>query len=333
MNAPPVDIAATFAALGIEVLERGWLSSNNVLFDVGKAGASATLVDTGYELHAGQTVAWLRQRLGGRALGRVINTHLHSDHCGGNAALQREYGCEVWVPAVSLEAVRNWDEDRLTYRATDQACARFEAAGGLHAGSEVWIGARPWQAWATPGHDSEALVYFEPRSRVLIAGDALWRERLAIVFQALAGGDGFVNVRHTLDLIASLAPRIVIPGHGAPFTDVAQALLASRHRLAAFEREPEKHFVYALRALAMFHLLEHRRRPYAQMRAWMAATPVLVRGRETLGISPEHALALIDACLERLIAHAQLTLAGDVLALPPMAGEAGQAQMKRGPAD
>lgn len=317
MNAPSVDIAATFAELGIEVRERGWLSSNNVLFDAGTPAEAATLVDTGYSLHAAQTVAWLRRRLDDRALRRIVNTHLHSDHCGGNAALQREYGCEVWVPQPSLAAVRNWDDGRLTYRATDQACERFEATGGLRPGSEVWLGARPWQAWATAGHDPEALVYFEPRSRVLIAGDALWQERLAIVFEALAGGDGFVGAHQTLDLIASLAPRVVIPGHGAPFTDVTQALLASRQRLAAFEREPEEHFAYALRALAMFHLLEHRRRPYAQMRAWMFATPVLVRGRQALGMSPARALALIDACLDRLLAGAQLTLDGDVLALPP----------------
>jgi glyoxylase-like metal-dependent hydrolase (beta-lactamase superfamily II) len=38
----------------VQVFERGWLSANNVLlFD----GGEATLVDSGYVTHAGQTVA------------------------------------------------------------------------------------------------------------------------------------------------------------------------------------------------------------------------------------------------------------------------------------
>ena len=70
------------------MLERGWLSSNNVLLD-GDDGA--TLIDSGHCVHAEQTVALLRQQLGAQPLRELINTHLHSDHCGGNAALQREW--------------------------------------------------------------------------------------------------------------------------------------------------------------------------------------------------------------------------------------------------
>ena len=66
-------------------LERGWLSANSVVF-TGPEGAA--VVDTGYCSHAEQTVALVQAALGGRALERILNTHLHSDHCGGNAALQ-----------------------------------------------------------------------------------------------------------------------------------------------------------------------------------------------------------------------------------------------------
>ena len=81
---------------GIEVIERGWLSANNVLlFD----GNEATLVDSGYVSHAAQTVALVGGALAGRRLARLINTHSHSDHIGGNAAVQRAFGCRIGVPA------------------------------------------------------------------------------------------------------------------------------------------------------------------------------------------------------------------------------------------
>ena len=73
----------------MQVFERGWLSSNNVLF-IGKE--ETALIDTGYATHAPQTLALTRHALQGRPLDRIVNTHLHSDHCGGNALLQRTYG-------------------------------------------------------------------------------------------------------------------------------------------------------------------------------------------------------------------------------------------------
>ena len=68
------------------VFERGWLSSNNILFTGQHSGAA--LVDTGYCTHSAQTLALVQSALGRRPLERILNTHLHSDHCGGNAALQ-----------------------------------------------------------------------------------------------------------------------------------------------------------------------------------------------------------------------------------------------------
>ncbi len=315
MSDPPAQITATLASLGIEVLERDWLSSNSVLFTSADPLETATVVDTGYSRDAPRTVELLRQRLRGRALGRVVNTHLHSDHCGGNAEIIRRFGSSIWVPDVSLEVVRQWDEKRLTYHATDQRCERFAVAGGVRSGSEVRLGGRPWQAWSTPGHDPDALVYFEPRSKVLIAGDALWRDRLAIIFPALAGADGFSGVRETLRAIESLAPRVVIPGHGPAFTDVSAALRSSRERLAAFEREPAKHFSYALRALAMFRMLEYGHQRRAELRAWMRAAPVLEAGRRALALDSENTLRLVDACLDRLQADGQLARSGDILSV------------------
>ena len=49
----------------INVLERGWLSANNILF-IGQHDTA--LVDTGYCSHAEQTVALVRNALQGRAL-------------------------------------------------------------------------------------------------------------------------------------------------------------------------------------------------------------------------------------------------------------------------
>jgi len=51
-------------------------------------GTPATVVDTGFCRHSEQTIALVDRALAGTPLARIVNTHLHSDHCGGNAALQ-----------------------------------------------------------------------------------------------------------------------------------------------------------------------------------------------------------------------------------------------------
>jgi len=104
-------VSARRALEGVTVFERGWLSSNNVLLHGHDAGEGATLVDTGYVTHAEQTVALVRHALArGQALARIVNTHLHSDHCGGNAALQRAWpAAGLTIPPGHADAVARWD--------------------------------------------------------------------------------------------------------------------------------------------------------------------------------------------------------------------------------
>lgn len=294
-----------FERLGLCVLERGWLSSNNVVFAAGDA--PSTVVDTGYASHSAQTVALVERTLAGAPLARVINTHLHSDHCGGNAALHARWRCEIVVPHASFDAARHWRTDMLTFESTGQHCDRFPVHASIAPGDLVMLGRMQWEVHAVGGHDPEALVLFQPDLRVLISGDALWRERVAIIFPELAGKPGFGAALDSLGLIESLRPRIVIPGHGAPFTEVADALERSRRRIDAFAREPMRHWQYATRALLMFHMLEHRRRRRADLVAW--ARQVSVMG---IGIDSQW----VEEALDRLLADDALKCEGEWIIAP-----------------
>jgi glyoxylase-like metal-dependent hydrolase (beta-lactamase superfamily II) len=301
----PGESASLLTTLGIVIFERGWLSANNVLF-LPRDGGPGVVVDTGYSLHASLTEQLLRSRLGMRGLGRVVNTHLHSDHCGGNAQLQRAFGCEIAVPAASFDAVARWDAGRLTFERTDQRCDRFVAHAAIEPGATFRLGDHHWEAHATPGHDPDALVFFQPDTGVLIAGDALWRDRLAIVFPELAGDEGFAGVRQTLRLIESLRPRLVIPGHGPAFTDVSAALAASRHRLETFERAPDRHLAYALRALIMFHMLERRECGRSELAAWAANAPILTQGMRTAGLAEAQVDGIVAGTIDMLVSSGAL---------------------------
>ena len=269
--------AGTLNTLGAQVLQRDWLSANNIVFAAAGMESPATVVDTGYARHAEMTIALVERALGGAALERIVNTHLHSDHCGGNRALQARHAVTTYVPAPSLEVVQAWDEARLSYRATGQLCERFHVDGAITPGDTLRLGPAQWQVHAAPGHDPEAVLLFEPQTRTLISGDALWEDRLAIIFPEIEGEPGFGPARETLARIEALRPRWVIPGHGAAFEDAGAALAASRRRLDAFERDPAKHLRHAARALVMFHMMEVQQHGRAAMQAWLQATPIFQR--------------------------------------------------------
>lgn len=297
-----MNVRDTLATLGLRVFERGWLSSNSVLCAV--EGHPTTLVDTGYSSHADLTVALVRNALAGRDLNVIVNTHLHSDHCGGNASLMAAYrDVEIRVPANLLPVVQRWDMDALTFVRTLQRCERFAASNGLSPGDTLNLGGHAWQVHAAPGHDPDALMLFQPDQRVLMSGDALWERRLAVVFPELEALEGFESNARLLDHIEALAPALVIPGHGRPFSEVAQALAASRKRLEHYRQHPADHETHARRALLMFHMLEHQSRPESAVVDWFCRAPVLSQ-------SEPMTQALADDCIQSLLTAGVLARAG-----------------------
>lgn len=255
---------------GVTVFERGWLSSNNVLLD----GDAPVLVDSGYVAHAVQTVDLVERELGGRPLALLVNTHLHSDHCGGNAALQERYASlRTEIPPGDADAVAQWNEAVLSYRATGQRCPRFRADGVLLSGIRRRLGMHDWEVHSAPGHDPHSILLFEPESRTLISADALWGNGFGVVFPELVGEPSFDEVAATLDLIDTLNPRNVIPGHGPVFGDTGAALDRARRRLDGLISAPEKHARHAFKVLIKFKLLDAQRMPESEWRAWRDETP------------------------------------------------------------
>lgn len=255
---------------GVSVFERGWLSSNNILIQ-GRGGS--VLIDSGYCTHAEQTLALVDSALQGRPLDLLLNTHLHSDHCGGNAALQARYpALQTHIPPGHADYVRTWDAYALSYTPTGQQCPRFHLDATLQPGTEMRLGDLPWQVHAAPGHDPHSVILFAPASRTLVSADALWERGFGVVFPELDGDDAFDEVAATLDLIEQLNPATVIPGHGAAFADAPAAIAFARQRLNGFVQNPAKHLQYAAKVLLKFKLLEAQHLSLGALTAWARNT-------------------------------------------------------------
>ncbi|TMH56461.1 MAG: MBL fold metallo-hydrolase, partial [Betaproteobacteria bacterium] len=136
----------------VRVFVRDWLSSNNILL---KGREGHVLIDSGYVRHAPLTLELLAtpQGLGAAPLARLVNTHCHSDHMGGNAAIKARYGCPIALPEEEAPLIDAWDEDTLLLAYADQRADRFAYDEVIRAGeTHVW-GDLEWRALAAPGHD------------------------------------------------------------------------------------------------------------------------------------------------------------------------------------
>ena len=295
---------------GISVLERGWLSSNNIVI-IGRD--QCALIDSGYCTHREQTLLLVESTLQGRPLDLLLNTHLHSDHVGGNAALQARYtAMQTLIPPGHAQFVTEWDTEKLTYKPTGQNCPQFRFDGTLQPGTEMRLGDLAWQVHAAPGHDSHSVILFEPISRTLVSADALWERGFGVVFPELDGDDDFHEVAQTLDVIEALKPVLVIPGHGSPFADAPAALARARQRLDGFVSDPARHLQHAAKVLLKFKLLEWQSVSLSGLLAWAEATPYVAKLVELQYAG--HTLAeALDVLVQDLVRAGAATLQGQQL--------------------
>ena len=252
----------------VRVFVRDWLSSNNILL---KCREGHVLIDSGYGRHAPLTLALLAtpQGLGAAPLARLVNTHCHSDHMGGNAAIKARYRCPIALPDAEAPLIDVWDENTLLLAYADQRADRFAYDEVIRAGeTRVW-GDLEWQALAAPGHDMGALVFFNPEHGILVSGDALWANGYGFVMPREIDARALPATRATLEMLAALDVRVVVPGHGEPFADVGAALERAFARTAAFEADSLRVARHALKVVLSFALLDQRRLPLSGMPAYV----------------------------------------------------------------
>jgi glyoxylase-like metal-dependent hydrolase (beta-lactamase superfamily II) len=295
---------------GIEVFERGWLSANNI-FHFGEDDVS--LVDSGYYAHQNLTLDLVRNAIKKYHLPRLnklVNTHLHSDHCGGNAALVKAFDCRVYIPAAEELAVKNWDSTLLSYDNLGQQCPQFIHHGALVPGEELLLGRYLWKILAAPGHDPHSVMLYQADHHILISADALWEEGFGVIFPELWGEAGFEEVAQTLDLIDTLAVDLVIPGHGAPFTGIAKSLATARSRLDYLASDPDRNARHGAKVLLKYRLLEWRHCDIQQVNDWITKTPALISAATLLNMDMDEFVHWLPRAL---VKSGAAKLDGDVL--------------------
>jgi glyoxylase-like metal-dependent hydrolase (beta-lactamase superfamily II) len=292
-------------APNIKVLVRGWLNCNQIVIN---GETDNVVIDAGYHSHAPATIAMLNEPeiSEHKKYSRLINTHCHSDHMGGNAALQRALACTIAVPIGEAAGVRPWSRQSFWLDYADQYAEPFDYDSTIAPDEVLHLGGFAWRAVAAPGHDMGALMFYCAELKLLISGDALWQNGLGAITPKHGVNPGVEAALATLQTIRELELEVVIPGHGQPFTDVYDAIARAESRLRAYQAEPKKCARNFLKSIFTFHLLEVGSMALDQLPNYFARVPCYVDiNAEFFQIAPQ---ALADLFIGELFAVNAITI-------------------------
>lgn len=284
----------------VRVIVRDWLNSNSVLI---LGSRETALIDSGYSACAGETLRLLQrpEALGARRLDRLVNTHCHSDHVGGNAVLRGAYRCRVSIPQGEAPLVARWDSRALWLDYADQYCDPFLYDEVIAPSERLILGDLEWEAIPVPGHDMGALAFYCEEARLLVSGDALWERWFGVIAPESGEPVRLKAARQALETLARLDVETVIPGHGLPFGNMEAALERAFKRLEAFQADPTRTARHFLKAMLMFALLEKRRMALAALPTYLEAVDAYQEvNRRFLGLSPAGLAEWLVAELERM---------------------------------
>ena len=147
----------------------------------------------------------------------ILNTHLHLDHCFGNAWAAERYG---------ILPMAHKDDETLLARMGEQARmfglpfeVKTEKLGGyLNDNDVLMLGENRIDVIHTPGHSRGGLCFYIPSAGWLISGDSLFEGSIGRT--DLEGGSYATLIKSITERLMTLPEETVVyPGHG-PYTTI-----------------------------------------------------------------------------------------------------------------
>ncbi|MFM6829467.1 MAG: quinoprotein relay system zinc metallohydrolase 1, partial [Novosphingobium sp.] len=188
------------------------------------------LFDPGVSREHGLALGAMAQRLTGRAVSRVYISHLHPDHAMGAAAFDPALVHALPATRADLERDGEGFSDAM-YRLLADWMKNTHVAlpqGDLTQGT-MTIGGRPLRLLALQGHSGGDLALLDETTGTLIAGDLVFHNRAPSTPHA-----DLPAWRASLDALAAIPHRALIPGHG-PLDTSGEAIAQTRDWLGWIE--------------------------------------------------------------------------------------------------
>lgn len=145
----------------------------------------------------------------------LLNTHCHIDHILGNQFIHEKYGLEL-ISSKEEQVTLGWAEQssllwNIPYKGSP------EITTFVHEGNVIEIGESQFEVLFVPGHSVGHVVFVNRASKVVIAGDTLFRESIGRT--DLPGGNHEELLKNIKEKLYALPDDFVVyNGHGPETT-------------------------------------------------------------------------------------------------------------------
>jgi glyoxylase-like metal-dependent hydrolase (beta-lactamase superfamily II) len=206
-------------------------------------------------------------------LAMVVNTHHHSDHVGGNHALQARHGTPVAAHALEAGAVNRGIPEACDSLWLRQDVAPYTVHRMLHDGDVLETGRTAWQVVHTPGHTAGHVSLFAPETGELVVGDVAHADDVAWIAPCHDGADALDRLLASIQRLASLRARIAFSGHGPPIIDPGATWSSARDRLMRWRGDPTRYAWHACKRIFAHALILTGGLPEADLKPYLLGCP------------------------------------------------------------
>lgn len=179
-----------------------------------KISGKIVQVDAGMKGNAKTILEYYKER--GIKPDIVLITHYHLDHIGSLKVIQEEYNPEIYAGSIEIPII----EGNVPMPKPKSLGARImfsmikpEKVTGVKDAKKLEI--EGIKAIDTPGHTPGSTSYLIENEKVIFIGDVAGNVNGELKINEKYTLD-MENARKSLELIKSLSPLLVLPGHGSP---------------------------------------------------------------------------------------------------------------------
>jgi len=256
----------------IHFIERGWVNSNQIIV---AGGDGPVLVDTGYEADTAVTLDAIAQTgIKPANITRIINTHCHWDHIGGNRAVQEASGAKILAGPKTAEIINTGDRNAMWLDYFGAKVDPPPVDEVLRPGHDIVLGDLKFQILAVPGHAPDGIALFNQKHGLLIGGDVIFQDGDMGILNTAVHGFGIIDqAMDTVKMLQKMNISTILPGHGPIIYDAHSALIQLWRRLTAFLRDPAKMAWHLVRRIIMNYLIIGSGQPRDDLVATMTSYP------------------------------------------------------------
>ena len=184
--------------------ENGILDCNTYVIK----GDPSIIIDPGLtEYLPNLTSSFLRDGINPKDIDIIINTHLHADHCWGNAAFKEISGARILLLPVQKKFY-----DTAVIQTSEFfgiPSVQFKEDGYLD-NNKLDIGDMELEFIHSPGHSPDSTSFYCKEEKFLICGDVIFSQNTGRV--DLPGGNAD-QLKQSIEKLSQLDVEYLLPGH------------------------------------------------------------------------------------------------------------------------